>query len=524
MATIGTSTEGAKAGRGVAAAGGWRWTWPFALYAALLALHAPLLNLPYFWDEAGYFVFAALDCFQHGWLVPHSTLANGHPPLLSLYLAGAWRLAGFHPSVTRAAMLVWAAALICGAYRLARPRLGRAAWIPALLLALTPLVFAQATLAQLDLPVAALVVWALAEETHLWRCALLLSAACLMKETAVIVPLALLAVAGVRGWRARRRGQQATWEWLSLLVPVAVLGLWFVYYHHRTGYWFGNPQYFAYNVAQDARSLPRIGLALLRRGWQLVGYDGTWLLTLLALLALVRVRRHGAKLGAPPSAAPPPTARAAMPASWLTVVAAYVIFHAVVGGAVLARYLLPALALYYIWLGGMLARLPRAGWWVAGCAGFLVTGWFWNPPYPFPYEDNLAYVSYVKLHQAAAQQLERQGSAAPIVTAWPATDELTRPALGYVTRPLPVQALEDFTPASMAGIHPPVERLYLFSRIYQPRRDIARLPLWARWARRYFRYTPPADAGVWLARFHLRPEFERHRAGQWVMVAGPSGP
>ncbi|MGH9393335.1 MAG: hypothetical protein ACRD1E_04135, partial [Terriglobales bacterium] len=134
------------------------WLAPAAVWALLLAAHAPLLRLPYYWDEAGYFIFAALDCFRHGWLVPHSTLANGHPPLLSLYLSAAWLLAGFHPLVTRAAMLLWATALVLGVERLARPRLGRRAWLPAGLVALAPLVFAQATLAQLDLPVAALVV------------------------------------------------------------------------------------------------------------------------------------------------------------------------------------------------------------------------------------------------------------------------------------------------------------------------------------------------------------------------------
>ena len=232
-----------------------RWRLPLAMYAALLGAHAPLLRLPYYWDEAGYYIFAALDFFRHGWLAPHSTLANGHPPLLSFFLAAAWGLAGFHPLVTRAAMLLWAALLLWGVYHLARPRLGgRGAGAAALLLGLSPLFFAQASLAQLDLPVAGLLVWALVwlERERPAAAAALLAAACLMKETAVIAPLALLLVAPAR---ARR--------WL--LLPVAVLGMWYVWYHHLTGYWFGNPQYFAYNVGQAALSLPRIGLALLRR-------------------------------------------------------------------------------------------------------------------------------------------------------------------------------------------------------------------------------------------------------------------
>ena len=31
------------------------------LFAALILLHLPLLRLPYFWDEAGYYIPAAWD-------------------------------------------------------------------------------------------------------------------------------------------------------------------------------------------------------------------------------------------------------------------------------------------------------------------------------------------------------------------------------------------------------------------------------------------------------------------------------
>ncbi|HET9785293.1 MAG TPA: glycosyltransferase, partial [Terriglobales bacterium] len=303
------------------------------VYVALVGLHATLLRLPYFWDEAGYYVFAALDVFRHGWVIPHSTLANGHPPLLSLYLSLAWMVGGFHPLVTRLAMLGWAAALVWGVYRLAGRHLDAlAAALAAGLVGLTPLVFAQSTLAQLDLPVAALVVWALAVENG-WAAVGLLTAACLMKETAVLAPLTL---AAWDVWHYRRLRQ----HWL---IPVLVLGAWFAIYHHVTGYWFGNPQYFAYNLSTTAGSLPRIGLALLRRCWQLAIYDGTGLLTLLAAVAWWRA-------GKP---------RSRIPGGWWAIMAVYLVFHALVGGAVLARYLLPALALFYIALAEWLVRLPK---------------------------------------------------------------------------------------------------------------------------------------------------------------------
>jgi len=55
---------------------------------ALVALHAPLLRLPYFWDEAGYYVPAARDLLLTGSPVPHSTVSNAHPPLLLMVFMG----------------------------------------------------------------------------------------------------------------------------------------------------------------------------------------------------------------------------------------------------------------------------------------------------------------------------------------------------------------------------------------------------------------------------------------------------
>lgn len=484
---------------------GHQWLWaPAAIYAVLLALHAPLLRLPYYWDEAGYFIFAALDFLHHGWLVPRSTLANGHPPLLSIFLAGAWSLAGFHPWVTRAAMLAWQTALVWGVYRLAEPRLRRAgrnqAWLPALLIALAPLTFAQGTLAQLDLPVAALIVWALVWQARGKQgiAVGLVCAACLMKETALIAAAALFL------WQAWRRRRAA----LLWVVPTATVGVWFIFYRHVTGYWFGNPQFFAYNVGEAASSLPRIGLSLLRRLWQFGFYDGMWLLTLLAAWSAWRDRRRAAGI----------------PGEWMAVIIAYLIFHSCVGGAVLARYLLPALALYFVWLGEQIAALPHPRWIAAGCVLFLAAGWFWNPPYPFPFEDNLAYVRFVELHQTAARQLEAMDDSgsfsSPIVTAWPATDELTRPELGYVTHPLPVRAIPNFSAATLQAMSQPPGILYLYSREYQPRVDLARwLPFWQRWGDRYFRHDPPAPRSDWLARWNLEADGLWAVGNQWVVIA-----
>ena len=93
----------------------------FALiFTAIFILHAPLLRLPYFWDEAGYDVPAARDLLLTGSLIPHSTASHAHPPLALAWLALWWKLSGYTPAVARTAMLLVAAFALLAVFRLAR--------------------------------------------------------------------------------------------------------------------------------------------------------------------------------------------------------------------------------------------------------------------------------------------------------------------------------------------------------------------------------------------------------------------
>src|SRR6202171_2290043 len=89
----------------------------FALFfTALMLLHAPLLRLPYFWDEAGYYIPAARDLFLSGTLIPHSTPSNAHPPLVMAWLAMDWRVFGYFTLVTGTAMVAVSAFSLLGLF------------------------------------------------------------------------------------------------------------------------------------------------------------------------------------------------------------------------------------------------------------------------------------------------------------------------------------------------------------------------------------------------------------------------
>src|SRR5487761_88762 len=119
---------------------------PF-IFLGLLALHFPFLRLPYYWDEAGYYIPAALDFYRHGRLIPRLTLPTGHTPLVMVYLGAVWRLFGFSEVTTRAAMILIAAATAVTTTALGRRVAGREAGVwAAALLSLSPLFFAQSSL------------------------------------------------------------------------------------------------------------------------------------------------------------------------------------------------------------------------------------------------------------------------------------------------------------------------------------------------------------------------------------------
>src|SRR5689334_15059482 len=132
------------------------------VFVVVFLLHAPFLQLSYFWDEAGYYVPAARDLLMHGSVIPRTTVSNAHPPLVLAWVAAWWKVVGYAPAVTRSAMLVLAAFSLLGVFRLAEVVANtRVAIAATVCTALYPVFFSQSSLAQVDLAAAGLTFWAL---------------------------------------------------------------------------------------------------------------------------------------------------------------------------------------------------------------------------------------------------------------------------------------------------------------------------------------------------------------------------
>jgi 4-amino-4-deoxy-L-arabinose transferase-like glycosyltransferase len=476
----------------------------FSAFAAiLLVLHAPYLSLPYFWDELGQFVPSGLDILRHGWWVPHSATPNVHPPAVMAWLALSWKVAGYSVIATRVAMLLIGALAVYAAFLLAiqmcRGLPGAPAFFAVLLLLATPLFYTQAMMAQLDMPAMALTTIALLlffQRRYAWcgaACTLLV----LVKETGVVAPALLAAwlIIAEKRWR----------EPLFFAPAFVALAAWLVFLKQQTGYWLGDPGFAQYNVEYTLNGV-RVVMAFARRLYYLFVVDFRWIGTLAIIYALRNTRIFRTRAWAAAA----------------IFVAMHVILVSLFGGAELERYLLPVLPVLYVAMAAGFEAVPRL-WRIPARIGLtagLIAGLFWNPPYPFPYENNLAMVDFVELHHAAADYLDRAAGSKTVATAWPLSIALRRPENGYVTRRLHAVETQDFHVRNVISTikRSNADVLVTYSRTWEPPWGVLESPMVEQFLRRFYEYEPQIS-GEQIERqlgFHLA--FESRERGQWIAV------
>jgi hypothetical protein len=469
-----------------------------AIAAFIFAGHAPFLRLPFYWDELGQFVPAALDIFQHGAWIPRSTVPNVHPPGVMAYLAAIWSIAGYSIAATRLAMLLLSAAGAIVTLRLALC-LGlrfEPAVLAAAFLSMSPLYFAQSMMAQLDMP--AMVFLALALllflENRIVAAALVSSLLVLIKETGLIAP----ALFGLQLWIERRR-REALW----FLLPLLPLLVWLVALDRGTGRMLGNAAFTQYNLWYPLHPV-RLPLALLRRLYYLFIGTGHWIGSIAVILALCNAKVFRTR-------------------PWRiagSLVAGHVLLVSVLGGAVLERYLVPVLPLLYIGFAVSLWRYATR-WRVMSAAALcvsLIAGNFVNPPYPFPMENNLAFTDFVELHAEAAHYLEARAPQARVATIFPLASALRRPEFGYVRCRLQVREIYDFSSPNVTPLAgEDVGALVLYSVAWDPLR-LMRNQRWTAFLKRYYGYSPPLGSEELrvLLGAHCVARWTRH--GQWIEI------
>jgi len=167
----------------------------------------------------------------------------------------------------------------------------------------------------------------------------------------------------------------------------------------------------------------------------------------------------------------------------------------------------------------------RVPYW-QGLAAFsgvaFIVGLYVNPPYRFAPEDNLAYARVIRMHMAGIEQLRAHYQGATVLSAWPVTDELAKPELGYVKEPFAVYRLEDFTSTQIdrAASEPGnFSTALVFSTKYDPPSlPLSLGPRSEAMDERYFGLhhdLPPEQIALQL---HGNLEWEREQGGMWIAL------
>ncbi len=484
------------------------------IFVIIFLLHAPLLRLPFFWDEAGFYVPAAFDLAHSHTLIAKTTLDTGHPPLSAAYLALWFTLSGWKPAVARVAMLLLAAFALTNVFMLARRLVGTGVAV-ATTVATTvfPIFFVQSSLTHADLMAAAFTLWGirLYIEGRIWPSQLAFCLAVLSKETAVITPLAL-ALWEILQPRVND-GQSRVQKAAIACVPVLPLLGWLIYHHHVTGRFFGNADFYQYNVTQALNPL-RFLLALIQRIWHLFG-----IMNMLALTAATVVAMFF-----PPvmdSSGERPRIAIPLQLQFALIMLAHLLTFSLLGGALLTRYLLPAYPLVImIGMATLRRRISRWEWPAALMVIVFVLGLFFDPPYRFAPEDNLTYKDFVELHFKAAKFLEQHEQNSTVLTAWPATDELTRPYLGYVGQSFPTVQVQDFTVEEMIKARQ-MRSKYQVAYLFSTKVDV---PPWIhseRWEklnRRFFGSHLDVSPELAAEFLHAKIVFLARSKAEWVAI------
>ncbi len=473
----------------------------FAVITTVVFLtHAPLFRLPFYWDELGQFVPASLDLFQTGAWVPYTTIPNVHPPGVMAYLAAFWHITGYSIEATRIAMLLLASAGALFSFLLAIELTKGIPGFPAfgalMFLVLSPLFVAQAMMAQLDMPamVFSILAMLLFLQNRMRSAAFACVVLVMAKETGLVLPALFGAwLLWERRWR----------EALLFTAPLLPLGIWLWALHRATGHWGGNASFEQYNLIYTLHPV-RFVLALVRRFYYLFIGTGHWVGALALVYAWRKTRFFRTR-------------------AWAIVggfTIAHILLISIFGGAVLERYLMPLLPLLYIAFATALAAVPFK-WRLAG-AGALVAmltlANFLNPLYPFPWENNLAFAQFVSLDQRAADYVQNQYQGATIATMFPLAGALRRPDFGYVTHPVKVREVDDFTVNTLRTLlkNPP-DVLVVYSTTWDPL-HILEHGFIRRLLEQYYGYQPQAMTSEIVGLLHVHSVAQWTAGGQWVEV------
>ena len=406
------------------------WVLLAVVLAVLLAVKLPLLDLPFYWDEAWVYGPAVRTLAREGpSLLPGALppeLGRGHPLLFHATLGMAGLLFGDTPVVLHAAALGLSLVLLITLFLVVRAEAGPGAAVLAVTaLAFQPVFLAQSGLVLPEVMLSLFTVLAVAacRSGRHGPLAVALTGAVLTKESGLAVAAAVVLYMGYEAWkRGRWPSRSALMAWVA---PFAAFSEHALLQWEAHG-WFLYPEHVGHTVTDPAAVLANLTEGF---GAFLLVYQGRNALVILALLGVVALRWRGLSI-------PHGTTQGLL---W-TVIAALLCFSAL--NFYSARYILAAVVLLCWSLGLVLAPFLQGNLrTLAAMAVVALVTFVANGPRSTA-DSDLGYAEGARAIRDLAQHLSRPDDPGGTVAApYIVREALTEPLAGYVERPLPADRL-----------------------------------------------------------------------------------
>ncbi|MBN1793964.1 MAG: glycosyltransferase family 39 protein [Candidatus Omnitrophica bacterium] len=444
-------------------------------FLGVLLFKLPIINQPYYLDAISFNIPGALFIYCNRCIPLLGPFDAGHPPFVHETLAFVWAVFSYSRWISHLVIIIFSFLGVYFTYLVGVLLMDRKTGvIAALFLFFSPLYFAQSGIVNLSIPLTALAVmtvyFALEKKTP-WY---LFCGSCLVltKAPGLVVIFSILLYVLSTGYRLPKK--VLVEKLLIYAIPIAVFAVWLTYHQWATG-WLFVPRRYAYRIGdimpllQNRMKILFVGnyrfflsgmtltLLFLNRlrdkeihavypflyslffslAVLVLGIGGGNLFALFLIPYLITVVHLVSK-----------KKQFLLPFTVIFLSLFSLSFHI----ELLPRYVLIAYPFYYLVGAYSLVVLFEKRKYVIPVAtalftALLITNWYglYNTPHMLEtpnsgpvLESNMEYLDVVKTHAAACNFIEKYYPQSTVYTNWPQAYELTRPEMGYVTRPLHV--------------------------------------------------------------------------------------
>lgn len=423
----------------------------FLLVVISVIFWLPTVNIPYWWDSAGYIMHTASQFLETDFnpLVAKNEYSDfAHPPLFPFILALMWKIFGESLLASHFLNLIFVFLLFFYTYLLGKELVkdkiigDLIGFFAGIILFFTPVFLAQLGIIYVEIPLAlfALMTVYYAIKKNVIGYLIASSLMVLTKEVSVFVILAVLSVFSLNEiFTAFKKKEK--FNFIKLLkevfifsIPVFIVFLWFFYHKIVSGWWF---------IVPGARGLNEVAAISFNKikGVFSFLFLGQWrflaALSVVYFSFLIFLKKDFKKYLLKPE---------------ISLIFLIPIFTALFFGITefLHRYVIIALPFFYLFFFYVLAsafaeeplkqRAAILGWAALFLSVFFYLSWDnhrrINSFYFSPLEDNLEYLNIIEIGKKTTGFIEKNYPDASVYTSFPVNYMLSEPFQGYVSKPI----------------------------------------------------------------------------------------